>query len=74
MPIVIAGGNVVSVDLNQGRAVAEDVIVIYDRRYDGWASQRLFARFALNPESAESLRGTPRDQDLKNRLCGAGVQ
>lgn len=73
LPIIIAGGNVVSVDLNRGRATPEDVIIIYDRRYDGWASQRLFSRFTLKPESTETLGNTPQDQDLKGRLCGAGV-
>ena len=74
LPIIIAGENVVAVDLNQGRAVAENVIVIYDRRYDGWASQRLFARFVLDPESGEPLGDNLRDQDLRDRLCGAGVR
>lgn len=72
LPLVIAGGNVVAVDLNQGRAVAKDIIVIYDRRYDGWASQRLFSRFALDPETGAQL-AAPSDGSLVGRLCGAGV-
>ena len=72
LPLVIAGGNVVAVDLNRGRAFAEDVVVIYDRRYDGWASQRLFSRFVLDPESGEALGKNIKDADLEARLCGAG--
>ncbi len=71
--LVITGGDVVAVDLNAGRAVAKDVVVIYDRRFDGWASQRLFSRFVLDPESAQSLAGAPGGRDLEARLCGAGA-
>gem|GEM_PF-6972227 len=74
LPLVIAGGNVVAIDLNRGRAVAEDVIIIYDRRYDGWASQRLFSRFVLDPQSGETLGNNARDIGLEARLCGAGVR
>ncbi|MEL7486071.1 MAG: hypothetical protein AAGJ87_02520 [Pseudomonadota bacterium] len=73
-PLVIAGGDVVAVDLNRGRATAQDVLIIYDRQYDGWASQRLFARFALDPESGAPLGATPDDQRLQSILCGAGVE
>lgn len=73
LPLIIADGNVVAVDLNRGRAVSKDVLVIYDRRYDGWASQRLFSRFVLDPESAEVLSGNAGDRALKDKLCGAGL-
>ncbi|MEL6213707.1 MAG: hypothetical protein AAFY22_06550 [Pseudomonadota bacterium] len=48
-PLVISGSDVIAVDLNPGRLAADDVLVIYDSRFDGWASRRLFARFVLKP-------------------------
>ncbi len=73
MTIVITGDDVMAVDLNRGRAAAEDILIIYDRRYDGWASQRLFARFVLDPATGQNLAGTPGGRDLEARLCGAGA-
>ena len=77
LPLIIAGGDVVAVDLNRGRATSQNVLVIYDSRYDGWASQRLFARFALDPQSARSLGESDatsfEERRLENLLCGAGV-
>lgn len=59
-PIVLApDGSVIATDLNPGRLAADDVLVIYDSRYDGWASRRLFARFVLDPSTGRAVTAGP---------------
>jgi len=60
MMTIIARGNIEAVDLNAGRRVADGVVIFYDRRLEGWASRRLFARFMLAPET-----GLPQEYDPK---------
>ncbi len=70
-PLIISGDSVVSVNMRQGAAVSEKPEIIYDRRYDGWASQQLFSRFRLDPMAKEDWSAL--SPELKARFCGAGV-
>ena len=70
-PLIISGGTVVSVTMREGVATSDSPEIIYDRRYDGWASQRLFSRFRLDPMAKEDWAAL--SSTMKARFCGAGV-